>query len=67
VHTEGADELVGGSVPADKFESLEAMVEAVVALCACPADMTGRRMVSLDLIAEWGLAVHGLDGRPLAP
>jgi hypothetical protein len=24
-------------------------------------------MVSLDLIAEWGLAVHGLDGRPLAP
>ncbi|HEU0170710.1 MAG TPA: SDR family NAD(P)-dependent oxidoreductase [Acidimicrobiales bacterium] len=67
VHTEGADELVGGSVPADKFELLEAMVEAVVALCACPADMTGRRTVSLDLIAEWGLAVHGLDGRPLAP
>jgi NAD(P)-dependent dehydrogenase (short-subunit alcohol dehydrogenase family) len=63
VHTPGADELVGGSVPADKFESLEAMVEAVVALCACPIEVTGRRLVSLDLVAEWGLTVRGLDGR----
>jgi NAD(P)-dependent dehydrogenase (short-subunit alcohol dehydrogenase family) len=66
VHTEGADELVGGSVPADRFESLEAMVEAVVALCACPTEVTGRRLVSLDLVAEWGLRVRGLDGRDVA-
>jgi citronellol/citronellal dehydrogenase len=66
VRTEGAAELVGGSVPADKFEPLEAMVEAVVALCACPPEVTGRRAVSLDLVAEWGLTVHGLDGRDIA-
>lgn len=66
VRTEGAAELVGGSVPDDKFEPLEAMVEAVVALCACPAEVTGRRVVSLDLVAEWGLTVHGLDGRGIA-
>jgi len=38
------------------------MVEAVVALCDCPTDVTGRVAVSLDLIAEWGLTVHGSDG-----
>ena len=46
---------------ADQVESLEEMVEAVVALCACPADVTGQTHVSLDLIAEWGLDVRGLD------
>ena len=35
---------------------------AVVALSACPEDVTGRITVSLDLIAEWGLVVHNLDG-----
>jgi citronellol/citronellal dehydrogenase len=35
-----------------------------VALCDCPADVTGRITVSLDLIAEWGLTVHRLDGTP---
>jgi len=44
------------------LESMEEMVEAVVALCACPAEVTGRIAVSLDLIAEWGLVVHNLDG-----
>ena len=62
VRTEGADALIGDTVAADRFESLEEMVEAVVALCACPQDVTGRRVVSLDLVAEWGLTVHGLDG-----
>jgi hypothetical protein len=64
VRTEGADALVGSSVPSDKFESLEEMVEATVALCDCPEDVTGQALVSLDLIADWGLTVHGLDGTP---
>lgn len=34
----------------------------VVALCDCPADITGRVFSSLDLIDEWGLNVRGLDG-----
>jgi hypothetical protein len=41
------------------------MVEAVVALCDCPADLTGRTCVSLDLIDELGLEVRGLDGRSI--
>jgi citronellol/citronellal dehydrogenase len=64
VRTEGADALVGSSVPSDKFESLEEMVEATVALCDCREDVTGQAFVSLDLIADWGLTVHGLDGTP---
>ena len=35
---------------------------AVVALCDCAPEMTGQVMESLDLIADWGLTVHGLDG-----
>lgn len=64
VRTEGADALVGASVPADRFETLEEIVEAVVALCDCPEHVTGQTLVSLDLIAAWGLAVHELDGAP---
>lgn len=61
VLTEGAAALVGDTLRADQIESLEEMVEAVVALCGCPADLTGRICVSLDLIAELGLTVHDLD------
>ncbi len=64
VLSEGADALVGSSLRPDQIESMEEMVEAVVALCDCPIDRTGRRHVSLDLIAELGLEVRGLDGRP---
>jgi len=64
VRTEGAEEMVGELLrrQPDLLESMEEMVEAVVALCACPEDVTGRMAVSLDLIAEWGLVVHNLDG-----
>lgn len=65
VLTEGATALVGDTVRADQIESLEQMVEAVVALCGCPPDVTGRSLVSLDLLAEWRLEVRGLDGRPI--
>jgi NAD(P)-dependent dehydrogenase (short-subunit alcohol dehydrogenase family) len=62
VMSEGAAALVGASLRPDQVEPLEHIVEAVVALCDCPEDATGRTWVSAELIAEWGLAVHGLDG-----
>ncbi len=65
VMTEGATALVGDRVRSDQIESLEQMVEAIVALCDCPVDVTGGAFVSLDLLAAWGLDVHGLDGRVL--
>jgi NAD(P)-dependent dehydrogenase (short-subunit alcohol dehydrogenase family) len=64
VLSEGAEALVGTTLRPDQIESLEEMVEAVVALCDCPEQVTGRSMVSLDLIAEWDLDVRGLDGGP---
>jgi NAD(P)-dependent dehydrogenase (short-subunit alcohol dehydrogenase family) len=64
VLSEGADALVGASLTPDQIESMEQMVEAVVALCDCPVDRTGRVHVSLDLIDELGLEVKGLDGKP---
>lgn len=64
VLSEGAAKLVGGTLRPDQIESMEEMVEGVVALCDCPEDVTGRVTVSLDLIADWGLTVHGLDGAP---
>jgi NAD(P)-dependent dehydrogenase (short-subunit alcohol dehydrogenase family) len=64
VLSEGAAQLVGSTLRPDQIESMEEMVEAVVALCDCPPDVTGRINVSLDLIAAWRLAVHELDGTP---
>jgi len=65
VLSEGAESLVGTTLTADQIESMEVMVEALTALCACPADRTGRSHVSLDLIAELGIVVHDLDGLPM--
>jgi NAD(P)-dependent dehydrogenase (short-subunit alcohol dehydrogenase family) len=62
VLSEGAQQLVGATLRPDQIESMEEMVEAAVALCDCPADVTGRITVSLDLIAEWNLPVRNLDG-----
>lgn len=65
VMTEGAHALIGDGY-ADLMETMEQMVEAAVALCDCPADVTGRVTVSLDLLKEWNIPVHGLDAAPLA-
>ena len=65
VMSEGAAALVGSSVTADQIESMEAMVEGTIALCDCAADLTGRCCVSLDLISEFRLVVHALDGTPI--
>ena len=62
VMSEGFADLIGDRLPAELFESVEEIVEAVVALCDCPADVTGRVFSSLDLIDDWGLSVRGLDG-----
>jgi len=62
VMSEGFADLIGDQLPAELFESLEQIVEAVTALCDCPADITGRVFSSLDLIDGWGLSVRGLDG-----
>ncbi len=71
VMTEGADALVGDTVRPDQIETLEEMVEAVVTLCDCRAEVTGRSFVSLDLLDEWGIETRRLDGqdahRPDAP
>jgi len=64
VMSEGAEVLVGRSLRADEVESMEEMVEAVVALCDCPPERTGLTHVSLDLLDELALVVHGLDGAP---
>jgi NAD(P)-dependent dehydrogenase (short-subunit alcohol dehydrogenase family) len=67
VMSEGAEVLTGTTLSPDQIESMEEMVEAVVALCDCPQDRTGLEHVSLDLIADLGLTVHDLDGNPTAP
>jgi NAD(P)-dependent dehydrogenase (short-subunit alcohol dehydrogenase family) len=64
VLSEGAAELVGATLRPDQIESMEEMVEAVVALCDCGTDVTGRNVVSLELLAQWGLVVRALDGTP---
>src|SRR6516164_7388637 len=62
VMSEGFEALIGDQLPRELFESIEEIVEAVVALCDCPAEVTGQIAESLSLIADWGLSVHGLNG-----
>jgi citronellol/citronellal dehydrogenase len=64
VLSEGAAELVGKTLKPEQIESMEAMVEGVMAVCDCPEDFTGRVTVSLDLVEQGGLTVHNLDGTP---
>jgi citronellol/citronellal dehydrogenase len=66
VMTDAAAVRVGGKLSGDQIESLEAMVEAVVMLCDCAVDFTGRTTVSRDLVENFGLTVHALNGSPLA-
>jgi citronellol/citronellal dehydrogenase len=67
VLSEGADALVGGTLLPEQIESMEAMVEAVLALCDCGPDRTGQVYVSLDLLDELGATVMALDGRSPYP
>ncbi|MCY3576101.1 MAG: SDR family NAD(P)-dependent oxidoreductase [bacterium] len=62
VLSEGADELVGNILRPDQIESMEAMVEAAVALCDCPIDRCGQVLSSLPLLDELNRTVMTLDG-----
>ncbi len=65
VLSEGARALVGETIRPDQVESMEQMVEGVLAACDCPPEVTARVCVSLDLIDEFGAEVRALDGGPL--
>ncbi|MEI2637389.1 MAG: SDR family oxidoreductase [Microthrixaceae bacterium] len=65
VMSEGAEALVGGRIDPEKIESLEHMVEAVVALCCCGPEVTGQSRVSDDVLTDFALDVRGLDAAPL--
>ncbi|HEX7096926.1 MAG TPA: SDR family oxidoreductase [Acidimicrobiales bacterium] len=62
VMSEGAEALVGHIVKDEQIESMEAMVESIVALCECEPERTGKVHVSLDLLDELGRTVMTLDG-----
>lgn len=62
VMSEGAEALIGGTLPEELIESMEAMVEGTLVLCDCPPDRTGGVHVSLDLLDAQGRTVMTLDG-----
>ena len=62
VMSEGFEAIIGDQLPRELFESIEEIVEAVVGLCDCPAEVTGQVLESLELLADWGLTVCTLDG-----
>jgi hypothetical protein len=63
VMSEGAEALVGGTLPDELIESMEAMVEGTLTLCDCPPDWSGGVHVSLDLLDSLGRTVMTLDGK----
>ncbi len=67
VLTEGADAVLNMTLSEEQVESLEAMVEAALWLCDCPADHTGRIETSLDLLSREAVAVMSLDGKAPHP
>jgi citronellol/citronellal dehydrogenase len=65
VSSEGAEALVGGIVDTSDWESMEEMVEGILALCDCPPELTAGIHVSTELVARLGRPVRSLDGRSL--
>ena len=63
----GAEVLAGARLPEDQIESLEAMVEATIALCECGLERTGGCYSSLDLLDELSRTVMTLDGKSEYP
>ncbi len=62
VMSEGADKIVGHMLSEDQIESMEAMCEAILWLCDCPADHTGEIESSLDLLEREQVTVMSLNG-----
>ena len=52
VLSEGAAELAGATLRPDQIEPMETMVAAVMALCDCGPDITGRNFISDELVAR---------------
>jgi citronellol/citronellal dehydrogenase len=67
VATEGAIAHLGDGIDADRYEPVEVMVEAVIALCDCPAQRTGGVHVDQPLLGELGARVRTLDGTAALP
>lgn len=63
----GAEVLAGARLTEDQIESLEAMVEATIALCECGLERTGGCYSSLDLLDELSRTVMTLDGKSEYP
>ena len=61
VHSEGADAILGADFDPSRFEPMESMVEAAVALCACDAEQTGWVGDSMTLVDRWDLVPQRLD------
>jgi NAD(P)-dependent dehydrogenase (short-subunit alcohol dehydrogenase family) len=59
VMTQAARAELEGKLGDHQIETMEQMVEAVAALCRCPAEHTGHNDVSLDLIDSLGLEIAG--------
>jgi NAD(P)-dependent dehydrogenase (short-subunit alcohol dehydrogenase family) len=66
VMSEGAEVLLGTQLAEDQVESIEEMVEAILALCDCDEERSGGTHVSLDLLDELGLTARRLNGSPRA-
>jgi NAD(P)-dependent dehydrogenase (short-subunit alcohol dehydrogenase family) len=62
VLTEGAQIVAGDLLRAEALEPMEAMVEAIIALCECPEGETGRVLASLDLLESSRRPIMALDG-----
>jgi NAD(P)-dependent dehydrogenase (short-subunit alcohol dehydrogenase family) len=54
VASEGAQQLVGGLVDQSEWETMDEMIDAVLALCDCGPDWTGRVWASDEVRAAWG-------------
>src|SRR3954468_17571310 len=67
VMSEGAAARGMEGIPEEAFESMEAMVESIIALCECDEDFTGRIYASLDLLDELKRPVMKLDGSGVYP
>ena len=61
VLSEGGAAIAGTHLRPDQVESMEAMVEGLVALCDCGPDHTGHIEDSLGIIERLGLVVQHLD------
>jgi NAD(P)-dependent dehydrogenase (short-subunit alcohol dehydrogenase family) len=67
VMSEGAAARGMDGIPEEAFESMEAMVESIIALCECGPEMTGRVVNSLQLLDELQRPVMSLDGSGVYP